>query len=229
VTHQVVANEPGPRPIQELAFVLLVDNFGRAWQVEVEVGGHANSKTEIEPFARLFPLARRKGINRHEDVSLADLDALPAIDQSVGRRRLGEVHGDRVQLRAFLRSTGKIWRKLLRSVSLALSNEAIGSHTDSEEEGATTEGRRRRMDCLVKNGDKQLVERQLDSGESLLHRLTFIFLKKISKSLSTSAGVIRPVVIISGTLRLSMRILRRPRWATGPAFMFQRIITVVGP
>src|SRR6266404_1303688 len=58
--------------------------------------------------------------------------------------------------------------------------------------------------------------------------LTFIFLKKIAKSLSTSAGVIRPVVIISGTFRLSMRILRRPRWATGPAFMSQRTITMVG-
>lgn len=81
--------------------MLLVDNFGRAWQVEVEVGGHANSKTKIEPFARLFPLAGGKGIYRHEDVSLADLDALPAIDQSVGRRRLGKVHGDRVQLWAF--------------------------------------------------------------------------------------------------------------------------------
>ena len=101
VTYQVVANKPRPRPIQELAFVLLIDNFGRAWQVKVEVGGHANSKTKIEPFAGLFPLARRKGIDRHEDVSLADLDALPAIDQSVGCRRLGKVHGNRVQLWAF--------------------------------------------------------------------------------------------------------------------------------
>ena len=101
LTYQVMANKPRPRPIQELAFVLLIDNFGRAWQVKVEVGGHANSKTKIEPLARFLPLARRKGIHRHEDVSLANLDALPAIDQSVGCRRLGEVHGDRVQLGAF--------------------------------------------------------------------------------------------------------------------------------
>jgi len=75
-----MANKPGPRAVQQLALVLLVDDFSRAWQVKVEVRGHANSKTKIEPFARLFPLTGRKRINRHEDVSLADLDALPAID-----------------------------------------------------------------------------------------------------------------------------------------------------
>ena len=80
--------------------MLLIDNFGRAWQVKVEVGGHADGKTKIEPFARFFPLAGRKGIYRHEDVRLANLDALPAIDQSVGSCRLGEVHGNRVQLGA---------------------------------------------------------------------------------------------------------------------------------
>jgi hypothetical protein len=81
--------------------VLLIDDLGRAWQVEVEVGSHANSQTKIEPFASLFPLARRKGVDRHENICLADLNALPAIDQSISRRRLCEVHCDRVQLGAF--------------------------------------------------------------------------------------------------------------------------------
>ena len=41
-------------------------------------------------------------------------------------------------------------------MSLALSNKAIERRTDSEEEGATTERCRRRMDRLVKDGDEQL-------------------------------------------------------------------------
>lgn len=104
----------------------------------------------------------------------------------------------------------------------------IGLRTNSEEERATTKRCRRRMDCLVKNRDEQLHDIKIQA-KHYSYGLTFIFLKKISKSLSTSAGVIRPVVIISGTFRLSMRILRRPRWATGPAFVCQRIIRVVGP
>ena len=96
-----MANQPGPRAVQQLAFVLLIDDLRRARQMEVEVRGHANRQTKIEPFARLFPFARREGIDRHEDVRLANLDTLPAVDQRISSGRLGEMHRDRVQLRAF--------------------------------------------------------------------------------------------------------------------------------
>ena len=75
-----MADKPGPCTVQQLALMLLIDYLRRARQVKVEIGGHANSKTKIEPFARLFPFARRQRINGHEDVRLANLDTLPAVN-----------------------------------------------------------------------------------------------------------------------------------------------------
>jgi hypothetical protein len=52
-------------------------------------------------------------------------------------------------------------------VSLALLNKAIGLHTDGEEEGATAERCRRRMDRLVQDGDEQLNDIRTRSSSSV--------------------------------------------------------------
>lgn len=59
-------------------------------------------KTGIQPTAVLFPSAGRNSIDTHQDISLAELNRFPAIDERSRSGMLCKMHGDRIDLR-FLR------------------------------------------------------------------------------------------------------------------------------
>lgn len=67
--------------------------------MKIQICREPDGQANIQPASIFLPAPRRDGVDSHEDVSLAELDRLPSIDQRRRRSVLREVHRDGVDLR----------------------------------------------------------------------------------------------------------------------------------
>jgi hypothetical protein len=92
----VVADHPRPRLVQRLARLPLALRLAPRGQVHVQVHRDPDREPGEDPPPVLLPPPRRRAVHRHQDVRLAQLDRLPALDERRRRLRLGKVHRERV-------------------------------------------------------------------------------------------------------------------------------------
>ena len=76
---QIEANHLDARPIDELAHLSLVLRFAVVVRVQFQVRRDENRKSGVEPGVGFFPATRGDGTDRHEYVSLTELNTIPSV------------------------------------------------------------------------------------------------------------------------------------------------------